>query len=256
MERVLSWRQGNVVKPEAIKTIELAYPLFDSLAQECFWVVISHDCDLTAEETKEPYAEICQAKRIPKLGSDSYGKTTRRLHIEYDSENGPVVLELYATYKAFVKKAELFRTLPYEGMWLTSANLNILQCWLAARYRRAAFPEAFETRLRDARAASKKTFLKRIETILEKSGKYVRSLMFDVDEGKDIERQGSADLYRLGINVLYDSENNEDAASEMAKTAAVDLESLFVSEFYSEDGGWNNIQLTYCEPKRPCAPKS
>ena len=87
MERVLSWRQGNVVKPEAIKTIELAYPLFDSLAQECFWVVISHDCDLTAEETKEPYAEICQAKRIPKLGSDSYGKTTRRLHIEYDSEN-------------------------------------------------------------------------------------------------------------------------------------------------------------------------
>lgn len=244
-DRQFSWRQGDVITHEAAKALDLLAPESDD---QHFAVVISHDCDLTASVDKEPNAEVIVGRRIDRLGGDSYGKTARRLHIEYQSEEGPIAIELMATTKRSIAKPELFATNPHRDMWLDGQGIGILQRWLASRYHRAAFPEAFEDRLRMATLPGKRTFLKRIEGVLATGGAHIRALLFDLDEGKDIERDGPEDVYQLGITLLYGSLRDEPTAAGVATKAAEELEELFEAAFHSQDSGWKNICLMYCDP--------
>jgi len=243
--RQFTWRQGDVLSGEA--ALALGYCTQEH-ADSTFAVVVSHDCDLTAEAEKEPKIELIVGRRIEKLGSDSYGKTARRLHIEYQTQQGPVFVELLATLKQFLPKEKLFEFAPRNDMDLNGQGIGILQRWLAARYYRAAFPEAFEDRLRAAVIPGKLTFLKKIESILDEGGDHIRGLLFDLDAGKDIERTTADDLYHLGINVLYDSTQNEPIAAAAATKTAQELDELFSTAFHSAEGGWKNICLTYCDP--------
>ena len=244
-DRLFTWRQGDVLTDEAAKTLGLQH---SEDADNTFVVVVSHDCDLTAVAAKEPITELIVGRRIDKLGRDSYAKTARRLHIEYQTRTGPVVLELMAAGKQSISKPDLFATEPREDMWLDGQGIGILQRWLAARYHRAAFPEAFENRLRAAKIPGKHALLKRIEDILDDGGNHIRALLFDLDEGKDIERETSDDLYQLGINVLYDSLRDEPTAAAAATKAAEELEALFEAAFRSSEAGWQNVCLQYCDP--------
>jgi hypothetical protein len=103
-------------------------------------------------------------------------------------------------------------------------------------------------RLRMATLPGKRTFLKRIEGVLATGGDHIRALLFDLDEGKDIERDGPEDVYQLGITVLYDSLRDEPTAAGVATKAAEELEELFEVAFHSQDSGWKNICLMYCDP--------
>lgn len=243
--RQFSWHQGDLLTGEA--AVVLGY-CAQGDADATFVVVISHDCDLTAEIEKEPLAELIVGRRIDKLGGNSYGKTARRLHIEYQNQDGSVFLELMATAKQPIEKQKLFEFSPRNDIGLDGRGIGILQRWLAARYHRAAFPEAFEDRLRAAVISGKRTFLKKIELILSEGGEHIRGLLFDLDEGKDIERKAPDDVYQLGINVLYDSAKDESTAAAVAKAAAHALEELFSTAFYSEQASWQNICLQYCDP--------
>lgn len=242
--RQFSWRQGDLLTSEA--AVALGYCAHDA-ADATFVVVISHDCDLTADIEKEPLAELIVGWRIDKLGGDSHGKTARRLHIEYQAKDGPIVLELMATAKQSIDKQKLFEFSPRNDIGLDGQGIGILQRWLAARYHRAAFPEAFEARLRSTVIPGKRTFLKKIELILANSGEHIRGLLFDLDEGRDIERETPDDIYQLGINVLYDSTKDEPTAAAAAEKAAEELEELFSTAFYSEKSGWQNVRLLYCD---------
>jgi hypothetical protein len=244
-DRQFSWRQGDVLTHQAASELDLLPPELDD---QCFVVVVSHDCDLTAVVEKEPDAEIIVGKRIDRLGADSFGKTARRLHIEYQSEDGPIALELMATSKRAIPKPALFATNPRQDIRLDGRGTGILQRWLASRYHRAAFPEAFEDRLRAVVLPGKRDFLKRIEIILATGGDHIRALLFDLDEGKVIERKGAEDVYQLGIIVLYDSTMDEPTAAGAAAKAAEDLEELFATAFDLGDGGWKNLCLLYCDP--------
>ena len=243
--RQFSWRQGDLLTSEA--AVALGYCLQEE-ADATFVVVISHDCDLTAEIEKEPMAELIVGQRIDKLGGDSYGKTARRLHIEYQAQDGPVFIELMATAKQPIEKQTLFKFFPRTDIGLDGRGIGILQRWLAARYHRAAFPEAFEDRLRSAVIPGKRTFLRKIELILAEGGEHIRGLLFDLDEGKDIERKAPDDVYQLGVSVLYDSTKDEPTAAAVAEAAAHALDELFSTAFYSEQAGWQNICLQYCDP--------
>lgn len=246
-DRHFSWRQGDVLTDESAVALGYCTPENENAASVCV-VVISHDCDLTADFEKEPIAELIVGRRIDRLGGDSYGKIARRLHIEYQTQNGPVVLELLATAKRHLEKQKLFEFAPRADIGLDGQGVGILQRWLAARYHRAAFPEAFEDRLRAVIIPGKYTFLKKIEKILSDGGQHIRGLLFDLDEGKDIERKSEDDVYQLGINVLYDSNKDEPTAAAAAIKAAQELEDLFSSAFYIADVGWKNINLMYCDP--------
>jgi hypothetical protein len=244
-DRQLIWRQGDVLTDEAAKALNLQN---SENTDQPFVIVISHDCDLAAGVDKEPDSEVIIGRRIDKLGGDSYGKTARRLHIEYLTENGPVTIELLATTKQSIAKSNLFEAHPRQDMWLDGGGIRILQRWLASRYHRAAFPEAFEYRLRAATIPGRKTFLKKIESILDAGGEHIRALLFDLDEGKDVECKSPEDLYQLGIIVLYVSSQDEPIAAIAATKAAEELEDLFETAFYSPEVGWLNICLQYCDP--------
>lgn len=153
-----------------------------------------------------------------------------------------------ATTKRSIAKPDLFATHPRKGIWLDGRGIGILQRWLASRYHRAAFPEAFENRLRTATIPGKRILLKQIEIVLADGGDRIRALLFDLDEGKDIERNGPEDVYQLGIVVLYDSLRDEAAAAQAAAQAAEKLEDLFDTAFNTQDSGWENICLMYCDP--------
>lgn len=243
--RQVLWLQGNVLTDEAAKTLGFRNR---EEGDDTFVVVISHDCDLAAAADKEAEAEVVVGSRIAKLGADSFAKTARRLHLEYQSDGGPVPLELLATAKRSISKANLFASEPRRDITLDGPGLRILQRWLAARYSRAAFPEAFEARLRAAPISGKLTFLRKIENILAASGDHVRALMFDLDQGIDVERSTSDDLYQLGIVVLYDGVRDEPTAAAAATKVSEELEALFELAFQKPTGAWQNIQLKYCDP--------
>lgn len=245
-DRKFSWRQGDVLSDETAKALGLQH---SENADQTFVVVISHDCDLAANADKEPGSEVIVGRRIDKLGADSYGKTARRLHIEYQTKAGPpVVLELVATAKRSVSKTDLFATDPRLDLWLDGQGIAILQRWLASRYHRSGFPEAFENRLRAAKIPRKRSFLKSIEDILADAGDHIRALLFNLGEGKDVERNTPDDLYQLGIVVLYDSLRDEPTAAAFATKAAEELEALFEEAFQAPEVGWQNICLRYCDP--------
>lgn len=234
-KRQFSWRQGDALSDETAKALGLHG---QENADAIFAVVISHDCDLAAIVEKEPESEVIIGRRIDKLGADSYAKSARRLHIEYQTKAEPIVLELVATAKRSVSKAKLFAMNPRDDMWLDGQGSAILQRWLAARYHRAGFPEAFEDRLRAAKIPGKRTFLKRIEEILAEGGNPIRALLFDLDEGANVERDTPDDLYQLGIIVLYDSLRDEPTAAVAGAKAAEDLEHLFEAAFHTHEFGW------------------
>jgi hypothetical protein len=240
-----SWRQGNILTNEC--AVQLGLIKREELGSK-FWIVISHDCDLASVAAKEPNVELIIGELISKLSSDSHAKNARRLDLKFADNSEPKFLKLLAVTKRSFPKEVLFKNAPSASFSLDASNLVTLQRWLAARYYRAAFPESFEIRLREASLSGKISFLSQIELILDEGGEYIRSLLFNLDEGKMIERTSTDDCYSLGITVLYDSSKDENKAFEVAEKAAQNLDDLFNKAFNSTaNNKWNGVELIYCD---------
>lgn len=236
--RETPWRQGSVLPDDASKHLGLSHP---SSPEHTFVVVISHDCDLAQLADKEPIVELVVGFTIDKIKADSHAKSARRLQIEFHGPQGLLPAELSVTQKTSIKKDDLAPFDPRKDIHLDAQGLSILQRWLAARYRRAAFPDEFEQRLKEAKLP------RRIEKVLNAAGKHVIAVFFDVDGGEDRPRNGPDDFYSLGIYLLYDTSQNEPDAEAAARSAAGHIEKAFESAFQSEDKSWSNIRLEYCD---------
>ncbi len=232
------WHQGSVLPDNASEVLALSHP---ESPERTFVVVISHDCDLAADPEREPLVELVTGRIIDAIKADSHAKSARRLQIEFQGLQGPIAVELLATHKSFVQKSDLAPFDPRADVNLDAQGLSILQRWLAARYRRAAFPDEFERRLKEARLP------RRIEKALNAAGKHVIAVFFDVDGGEDIQRNGPDDFYRLGIYLLYDTTQNEPEAEAATRSASDQIEEAFEKAFRSKDNSWRNIRLEYCD---------
>ena len=242
-QRQIAWSQGKVLPPQAALAFKLVAV---EEAATHFPVVITHDCDLAAALEKEPNAEILIGRPSSKLGAAANAKVARRLELLLQSQSGPQVVELLASQKRIVPKAVLFEYVPRQDVWVASRDRLILQRWLAARYRRAAFPEAFETRLRTK--VDRRALVDHIEAILDEGGEWIRCLLFDLDDGDLSEREGPEDVYRLGITVLYAGTPDEPKAYAAASAAAEALEKTFARAFERPGGVRQYIDLRYCDP--------
>jgi len=234
--RETPWRQGNVLPDDASKALDLAHP---ESPERTFVVVISHDCDLLNTD-REPFVELVTGRIIDAIKADSHAKSARRLQIEYHGPQGLLAAELSVAHKTSVKKDDLAPFDPRTDIHLDAQGLSILQRWLAARYRRAAFPDEFERRLKEGKLP------RRIEKTLHAAGKHVIAVFFDIDGGEDLQRNGPDDFYRLGIYLLYDTSQNESDAEAAAQSAADQIEQAFESAFQKKDKSWSNIRLEYC----------
>lgn len=231
-DRATPWRQGHVLPTEAIHVLGLFHQVSPD---DTVVVVISHDCDLANDDLKiEPDVELIIARRIDAVRGDcTNAKVPRRLHLAFTTPDGMVAVELIATDKRTLPKTALgeFVPLPWE---LNESDFSVLQRWLGARYRRAAFPDAFETILKEAKLHEK------IAKILAPLGNTISAIFFDVQE---LDK-----LYSLGITLLYDTGVNPGAAEEVAKQAALSIEQAFTRKLFKEGRGWQGIELAYCDP--------
>src|SRR5260370_14517935 len=238
--RETRWRQG----PELAKESSVARDLVPAESVESsVTVVISHDCDLAQLPEAEPLVEIMVAQRTDKPdGNCTHAKNSRRLHRPCTASGTPACLDLRAQTKATIRKDDLASHTPNAEVVIDPKEKNVLQRWLAVRYRRAAFPDEFVKRLNDTGVA------KRIAKILEPLGKHMIAVFFDVDEGLEKVRNGETDLYQLRIDLLYSTDEDPAIAQRAPEKAAASITAAFRDRCFDSVAGWKWIELVGCDP--------
>jgi hypothetical protein len=236
--RETPWRQGHVLTDNTVDK----FGLRDARALEkTLVVVISHDCDIAASPDKEPDIELIIGRQIVKAdGNFTHAKTPRVLHIAFTTPAGAKLVELAAPKKARVAKIDFADEEPWREYQLGPAGLSILQRWLGARYRRAAFPDAFDKRLDESRAG------KRLSKILATAGEHIPAIFFDVDDGNEVQRHEPTDTYTLRIILLHTSQPNFRESETVALKVREQIESLFKELFFKMNKSWREIELVDC----------
>jgi hypothetical protein len=81
---------------------------------------------------------------------------------------------------------------------------------------------------------------------MDEAGEHVLAVFFDVDAGREVDRNGPEDVYDLRVTLLYDSTEDEPKAYEAARKAATAIEEAFEQALF-RDGKWRDIRLLSCD---------
>ena len=213
-------RQGNLLTDEDAHVLGLV----ESLDSGKRVVVISHDCDLLNDA--EEFIEVIVSSSIPEPDPMyANARNPRRLHLSFLSEDGEQIhIELRHTGRQQVAKAEIAKIQSGDATFALSADeKRTLKQWLAARYGRPAFPNAFENRLR--KTVGKRSVEYRIAKILAPASSHLVALFIDLGEEKTVEL-ADGDPYFLSISVVYDATEGGLKARESADKVASELRTL------------------------------
>lgn len=236
--RETPWRQGHLVSDDAVEALGLRHP---NVPDRTLVIVATHDCDLTQKPAAEPMVELVVGHIIDKLdGNSTHAKVPRRLHIAF-SGDVPCLAEFEATAKVSVPKERLAGFKPRGETYLSPENAGIFQVWLASRYRRSAFPDEFERRLKDEKLAEK------IAKVLKPHGELISGIFLDVDDGREVSRDGPEDTYTLDIYLLHPVEPDFGAAEAAASSAAEAIRKAFNERLFKPTRTWRHIELRACE---------
>lgn len=240
-QRNSPWRQGHLLDSDVATSLGFLHP---DEPDRTLVFVISQDCDIAQDPSVEPKIEIVIGRMIGdevEKGNNTNAKNARKLCISFEQEGAVIWGEFLATAKTAIDKLTLNQFTPRAGIHLTYENLTTLQTWLASRYRRSAFADEFERRLKGAGVD------KKISRIAKPHGELILGVLFDVDEGKEIEHDGSDDPYMLDIMILHRADPDFDKAEAAAKDAAKKIKEAFEAKFLSNHQ-WCGIELRFCEP--------
>ena len=220
MKTLNDLRQCDVFDNTVLKGLQKLKPvnLNVALSEKSFCVVITQDCDIVhSPPEEEPFIEFI----IGNLSEDrscKNGKNPRKLHLE----NNGQILEFIIHNRFFVKKESLvgfeFSDLLFE---LTPDNTKILKKWLGSRYTRAAFPDEFNKRLKNAK----------VEKITEKGiSSKVSHIFFEVED----RELPSEEIYQLNVMVVVDN------SDEVNKN---DIEDAYFEVFEHIEGIETNLRV-------------
>lgn len=240
-DRRTPWRQGHVLTAETVAAVQL---LSDADPAHPLVIVVSHDCDLAQDPSSEPVVEVIIGRRIDNAdGNFTHGKNPRRLHVPAVDAGAAICIELLATARRSIPKKDLGGHLPSATVLIDPTGKNTLQHWLAARYRRSAFPDAFDSYLVETGVA------RRLAKILEPLGSHIVAVFFDVDEGVEREHENADDPFTLSIDLLYSTHTNLAAAEAAARTAAEAITAAFRDRCFDKTANkWRAIELLACTP--------
>jgi hypothetical protein len=240
-DRRTPWRQGHVLAAETVTALHLAP---DADLPSTVVVVVSHDCDLAQDPTIEPLVEVIVGRRVNAAdGNFTHGKNPRRFHLFAVEGGAAVCVELTATARQAVPKENLAEHKPSATVVIDATNRNTLQYWLAARYRRSAFPDEFDNYL------DKRGIARRLAKILEPLGNHIVAVFFDVDEGEERAHAGADDPFTLSIDLLYSTDTDPTATEAAAVKAAEEITKVFRDRCFSaESQRWSAIELLQCTP--------
>lgn len=211
------WRQGDCLGTASAQTLGLTNL---EAPEETAVIVVSHDCDIAQASVVEPAVEVIVGRYVSELRGDfTSAKNLRKLHLPCTRGGVASVVELTAnSKKSILKDGEgpliLAGHEPEKNFQLASQDKTVLQAWLAARYRRAAFSDEFDRRLKEQTKLAEK-----IAKALKDTGSHIHAVFFDVDGGEELQREGINDLYELTIIILYRTDEDPDLAEKAAITA-------------------------------------
>jgi hypothetical protein len=221
--RETKWRQGHVLPREAAEALTWSNEVD---ADATCVVVISHDCDLANDNLDvEPDVEVIVGRTVAKAdGNYTWGKAPRTVHCTVTRDGVPAVIELVSTEKTTVSKIDLAQYEPDAGFVLDGKGLAVLKNWLASRYNRAAFPDAFVRRMQTTSADSK------LAKQLAPHGQLISFVYFDLDAGQNIER-AVGDPYSLSIVLVYSPGSEPEEAADAAEQIATAVEAAVRARF-------------------------
>lgn len=223
------WRQGSVLTQKDFPAIGLANESDVDLA-----IAISHDCDIANDNLDiEPAVEFIFARVLDQRdGNYTYGKNPRTLHLDYTHDEKPIILELLASKKLIVQKDKLETVQPDETYKLTHSR-EILQSWLAARYRRHALPNSLVERLRE------------VFSYIEKKGKKNSSGILSFRLSYDPEDELPPETaYELWLSIVYITDKDEYCI--MAERIAQSLKAEF-PKLLENTAGYGDVTLRLCK---------
>jgi hypothetical protein len=175
-----------------------------------FAVAISHDCDIANDDLDiEPMVEFIFVHFKDKAdGNCTFGKNSRKLHLNCVYQGKPNVLELIASQKTKISKNILKNIDPNPDYEMRSSG-DVLQSWLAARYRRHALPNSLVDRLNPVFDHMQKVGKKNADGIL--------SFRLSYEPKSDLPPE---EPYEMWLYIVYvtDHENYESMATEIAKS--------------------------------------
>ena len=250
-DRQTPWRQGMLLTAETVAAFGLNG---EGKPAETAVVVISHDCDLAQTSEAEPKVEVIVGRFVdgPLDGTFAHCRNPRRLHIECSGGTAARVIELDAKGKCTIDKDSsndaapaLADCAPCTAHRMTANERNTLQRWLAARYRRSAFPDEFDRRLNDETRVAE-----RLAKAFKESGKHITAVFFDVDQGNEVARDGPDDVYELTVTLLYSTDEDPGVAEEAAHEVAARVSEIFQSRCVAKKDNanvWQWIELQAIE---------
>lgn len=232
------WRQGQVLGIDAVEALELTHPEFPT---DSAVVVISHDCDLANDNLKaEPFVEVVIGRKVVTAKGDfAWGKSPRTLHLEYTQSGASVFIELVATDKFCIDKNLLAPFAPDAAYQLSPKSLSGLRHWLSVRYNRAAYPDQFVDRMKDAKLDEK---------LASRMRKYpaISTIFFDVDRGEEKDHSDGSP-YELSIILAYVPGDDPNTTFDQISPAEDEIEQLFVERAYDDKTEkWKGIALRRC----------
>ena len=240
--RDTEWRQGSLLVEEDTHSLGLVDP--EDPGKRI--IVISHDCDIPNDA--EGFVEVIIGDVIDRQNPMfANARNPRRLHICFiDAEGNRLCVDLNHAGKRKMRKAELARLQGRDVKFtLPEDEKRALKQWLAARYGRPAFPNAFENRLRKS-VGRRKTVERQIAKIVEPASKFLVGIFFDLGEERHFELP-DGEPYFLSITLAYDATEGGNDAREATEKVAEKLRDLFETAYGAPDTA-TEIALESCRP--------
>jgi len=223
--RHTTWRQGDI------------FTLARDERPPVIGIIASHDCDICANDDAEPYIEFLAIETVADIsGQYSNAKHPRLLQCEAHTHDQQVhAIQMGIHDRQHVSKKLFFAVATPDARSLPKKDRVVFRQWLAARYNRSAFPNAFECRLNSK-------ICERIDKLSQKLGRYIRGLYFDLDDGA-INERADGEVYTLVIWVVHETDMPDPS---VANDFAEQLEDIFRKVFFDERNGWTAIEVTGC----------
>lgn len=235
------WRQGSVIA----QADAIAAGLFDETSSNLKRaLIITHDCDLPND--KEPEVEVMICDVVDKLNKQfARARNVRRLQLTFDTPSGDQqILDLQITARQSIAKSLIADAKPASTWLLSVDEKRALKQWLAARYGRPAFPNAFEAHLRK-NVSKRETVEDQLGKSLEKVSSHLVGVFFDLGENRAIEISDGTP-YDLKITVVYDASEGGQPARLAAEGVASEIREIF-HEAYGAPESTTEITLESCE---------
>ena len=196
------WRQGSVLKKDDVRDYLPVADIKHLAGCEIVGVVITQSCDLIHHcFDAEPNLEILVGKVVNNInGNYTFGKHPRLLHVQLQHlDTSNQIIEFLPQDKIVVERTLLHDIDPDVERYLPEKDLRGLILWLAARYDRPAFPNAFNSRIQNSRKSRDKN--------AKKISKHVIGLYIDINPDKEI---AESETYNVTLIAVVERKFNGD----------------------------------------------